>query len=419
MAVDTPAKIAILGAGPIGLEAALYARFLGYEVVLYERGRVGEHLRQWGHVRMFTPFGMNRSPLGLAALTTQDESWTPPHDDVLLTGAEFAAQYLEPLAQSDLLSDSLRLGHEVLAIGREGFLKGDSPGSEDRGAFDFRIVAREADGREYTEQADVVIDTTGVYGQPNWLGSGGVPAAGERGLRTQIEYGVPDLLVHRERYAGRHTLVVGGGFSAATNVVALAKLAKEVPGTRVTWITRREPRAGQTGPVAVLVDDRLPARRELALAANALCIGDSPVKYSPVTDVEAITRAAGGAFHVELSGQIDGALTCDNIIANVGYRPDRTLYDELQVQQCYASEGPMRLAAKLLGGSSSDCLDQTAHGPQSLLNPEPNFYILGSKSYGRNSAFLLSIGLRQIVEVFSIIGDRESLNLYATAPRLA
>ncbi|MEC9117285.1 MAG: FAD-dependent oxidoreductase, partial [Planctomycetota bacterium] len=34
MAIDTPATIAILGAGPIGLEAALYARFLGYEVTV-------------------------------------------------------------------------------------------------------------------------------------------------------------------------------------------------------------------------------------------------------------------------------------------------------------------------------------------------------------------------------------------------
>ena len=38
MAVDTPAKIAILGAGPIGLEAALYDRYLGYEVDVFERG---------------------------------------------------------------------------------------------------------------------------------------------------------------------------------------------------------------------------------------------------------------------------------------------------------------------------------------------------------------------------------------------
>ena len=109
MAVDTPAKIAILGAGPIGLEAALYARVLGYDVVIYEAGsRVAEAVCEWGHVRMFTPFGLNRTPLGLTALRAQDESYVPPGDDELLTGREWVKRYLGPLAQTDLLADHLR-----------------------------------------------------------------------------------------------------------------------------------------------------------------------------------------------------------------------------------------------------------------------------------------------------------------------
>ena len=51
-----------------------------------------------------------------------------------------------------------------------------------------------------------------------------------------------------------------------------------------------------------------------------------------------------------------------------------------------------------------------------MLNPEPNFYILGSKSYGRGAQFLLSVGLEQIREVFTIIGEREDLDIYATMP---
>jgi hypothetical protein len=108
----------------------------------------------------------------------------------------------------------------------------------------------------------------------------------------------------------------------------------------------------------------------------------------------------------------------DEIIANVGFRPDRDLYRELQVHECYASEGPMKLAAALAGTPSADCLDQQACGPQTLRNPEPNFYVLGAKSYGRKSNFLLSVGLAQIREVFTIIGDRPTLDLYASAPKL-
>ena len=54
----TPPRVAILGAGPVGLEAALYAAALRLPFTVYERGRVGEHLRRWGHVRLFSPFGI-------------------------------------------------------------------------------------------------------------------------------------------------------------------------------------------------------------------------------------------------------------------------------------------------------------------------------------------------------------------------
>jgi thioredoxin reductase len=414
MAIDTPAKIAVLGAGPIGLEAALYARFLGYDVVIFEQGEIAASVRRWGHVRMFTPFGMNRSPLGLAAIEAQDETYRPPNDDELLTGREWAKRYLLPLSQTDLLSDHLRTNTTVVAIGKEELLKGDLPGHEDRGDWPFRILVRNAAGEESIETADAVVDCTGVFGQANHLGEGGLPAVGELAVRERIEYRLPDLLgTDRERYAGKHTLLVGGGYSAATNAVALAQLAREMPGTLVTWITRREGAAGTSGPIEVMPGDRLPQRAELARAANDLTQGDSPVTYAPATFAGRIVAAEADGFDVDLTGRHAGSLHVDAIIANVGFRPDNRLFAELQIHECYASQGPMKLAAALLGQSGSDCLDQKACGPQTLLNPEPNYYILGAKSYGRRSNFLLSVGLDQIREVFTIIGDRSTLDLYA------
>lgn len=78
----------------------------------------------------------------------------------------------------------------------------------------------------------------------------------------------------------------------------------------------------------------------------------------------------------------------------------------------------MKLAAAMLGNNSADCLNQAAFGVQSLINPEPNFYILGAKSYGRSSQFLYATGLAQIRDIFSLIGDRETLDLYASAHKL-
>src|SRR2546429_2402838 len=97
MAKSERIRVAIVGAGPIGLEAALYARRLDLPVTVYERGRVGEYLQRWGHVRLFSPFGLNSTPLGRAAIRETSGKHDFPADGDLLTGRQHLARYLEPL----------------------------------------------------------------------------------------------------------------------------------------------------------------------------------------------------------------------------------------------------------------------------------------------------------------------------------
>ncbi len=414
--MDDSLRIAILGAGPIGLEAALYARYLGYQVQLFERGEsAAANVLAWGQVRLFTPFGMNASPLGVAALQAQNDSWLSPASDEFLSGAELYQRYWRPLAESDLVAGVLQCETEVAAIGRQGWLKREGVGDEQRGEAPLTLLLRHADGSESYTHADVVIDCTGTFGNHNWLGQGGIPALGESVAACKIEYGLPDVLGEaKERYLDKHTLVVGAGYSAATVLTQLAELSGGA--TRVTWITRGEGDA----PIGRIGGDRLDARDELAVRANALAAdagvsgkGASVAHFAATTIIAVEYRAETDDFEVELAGGQTGKFVFNRIVANVGYHPDNKIYSELQVHECYASGGPMKLAAQL-GNGSADCLDQSSCGPASLLNPEPNFYILGSKSYGRNTQFLLSIGLEQIRDLFTIIGEREDLDLYKT-----
>ncbi len=46
MTLDPPGRIAVIGAGPLGLEAALYGRYLGYDVQVFEQGDVAAALRR-------------------------------------------------------------------------------------------------------------------------------------------------------------------------------------------------------------------------------------------------------------------------------------------------------------------------------------------------------------------------------------
>lgn len=400
-----PRHIAIIGAGPIGLEAALYAVQRGYHVSVFERGRVAENVRQWGHVRLFSPFGMNASESGRAVL--REAGHELPGDDELLTGREFVEQYCQRLPYVQELRESVLEQTSVISIGRVQRLKSDLVSNPDRGLTPFRLLLDGPDGERAVE-ADVVLDCSGTYGNHNWLGDGGIPCLGERAATDRISYTLP-IPAQFGRYAGSGSvLVVGSGYSAATTILAVSKLYlsdPEVELSAVYWVTRTPDVAA---PMSRIVDDSLSERDSIACEANSLATDvDGPVEWLPghvVLEMKPDDRT--GRLHVVLQNVDTGVrqtIVADTIIANVGYRPDRSLYEELQVHECYASQGPMKFAAKLLGETSGDCLDQVSHGPDVLRNPEPGFFILGSKSYGRNSSFLMQVGLQQIVDVFRLI----------------
>lgn len=407
---DLP-RIAIVGAGPIGLEAALYARSLGLPTTVYERGRVGEHLHRWGHVRLFSPFGMNSTPLGRAAILAGGKHDFPADADCL-TGRQHLAAYLEPLARCDLLRDCIRGETQVATVGRKGFLKEDDPGSPKRGQQPFRILLRDNKKVERIDEADVVLDCTGTYTQHRWLGEGGIPAVGESAAEPHICYQVDDVLGDRKNhYAGKTVLVVGAGYSAATAVSNLATLGEQHGETWVVWLAR----GGKSQPISRVTGDPLKERDRLAVRANMLATrADGNVEFHAQTTVEAVD-SAGPDKGFKVSARVAGkprTWDVDRIIANVGYSPDRLLYRELQVHECYASLGPMALAAALLKHAGGDCLTIPAAGAAALKNPEPHFYILGAKSYGRSSTFLLRAGFDQVREVFTLITGKPELDLY-------
>ena len=94
--------LAIIGAGPIGLEAAARALELGFDVHVFERGEVGAHPLAWGHVRMFTPWRMNVGEA--AARLLAKNGWKAPDAETCPTGAELATTLLQPLARSPELA---------------------------------------------------------------------------------------------------------------------------------------------------------------------------------------------------------------------------------------------------------------------------------------------------------------------------
>ncbi len=396
--------VAILGAGPIGLEAALAASECGFSFkVLEASDREAHNVRSWGHVQLFTPWSLNVSPRVREALAATGAA--PPDGEECPTGAELVERVLEPLASLPTLAPHLKFATRVVEVGRDGLLKSDEIGTGARSDHAFRLLLAGPDGRETVEYADVVIDCTGTYDRPNALGVGGIHAPGERGLGGYITRSIPDFEAtalggDAPVWAGQRILLVGAGHSAQTVARDLEALVGRAPKTSVTWAIRsEEPTFG------AVEKDPLPARDALVRYARHLALGGaSPFDVRLGCAVEALEASTEGIV-VSLRREASAMerVVVDRIISLTGSVGDAQIYRQLQVHECWATSGPMKLAATLLASTSADCLTQESHGVDVLINPEPDFYILGSKSYGRNATFLLRVGWAQVDEVFSFL----------------
>ncbi len=419
-------KIAIIGAGPIGIEAALYGSVAGFEVQVFERGRIGENLRQWGHVRLFTEWKRDRSPLAEKLLRERGDHL--PDGESHPTGARLA-DYLLKLATLEPLKNRISPQTEVVSIAREGLLKSDAWESERRAFAPFRVLTKGVAG-EKIRHFDAILDTTGVYGTPNFAGSGGMAAAGELGLQGFIDYAIPDVAgADNARFWNKHALVIGSGHSAASTLLSIADLFEKGSKTRVTWVVRRD--VARDGSVYIFEsNDQSSGRQKLGQRANELARHER-VDFRPRTVVEAIARRAH-RFTVTLS---DGqTVECDTVCAHTGFRPDETLWRELQIAPHAATGAPSPQLAEALNGANvragvglstgyaeklaefqrpenEEKLDST----ELLKLPEPNFYVLGIKSYGRDAGFLMQNGFRQVRDVYQLISGDAALDLYEGA----
>ena len=405
---DERNRVAILGGGPVGLEAALAMAETGRPFRLYEVGEsVGENVRAWGHVRLFSPWKMNVSPRAARHLP---ESTLPGEEELdrCPTGAELVERVLEPLAAHPKVSAGIRTGVRVEAVGRDVLLKHEEIGTGARSGSPFRLLLSDGEGREWVERAGVVLDCSGTYHNPNFTGDGGIPAPGEDRWKQRIHRRIPDPVRDAEEWEGRTVLLVGGGHSAQTAARDLAASARNGADVQVIWALRRADASWRPDPY-----DPLTLRSTLLREAREIVQGGAPgVEVRKGVVVERIRGGGrpgpdGPGLKVELRTRAGSTseVEVDRILSLTGSVGDHHLYRQLQVHECYATQGPMKLAAALLGSSSEDCLDETGHGPETLANPEPGFFILGEKSYGRNNTFLMRVGWTQVEEVLTLLDE--------------
>ncbi|MEH0827362.1 MULTISPECIES: FAD-dependent oxidoreductase [unclassified Micromonospora] len=395
MSVLEELPVAVIGAGPVGLAAAAHLHERGLPFVVLEAGETaGAAVRQWGHVRVFSPW---RYDLDAAARRLLDEAgWVAPDLDALPTGAELVTAYLQPLAELPQLKPHLRYGARVEAISRLGLDRLRTAGREQA-----PFLIRLADGQEVLARA--VVDASGTWGTPNVLGASGLPARGERAVAPFLEHALPDVLGgDRERFAGRHTLVVGAGHSAANTLLSLAELAAVAPGTEVTWAIRSaSPGRTYGGGDA----DALPARGALGSRLREH-VDAGRITLLTGFSVHALTPDGGRvAVVVRHTDGGEESVVVDRIVAATGFRPDHSIAAELRLDLDPVM-GATRALAPLIDPNEHSCGTVPPHGVDELAHPEAGYYAVGMKSYGRAPTFLMATGYEQVRSVVAALaGD--------------
>ncbi|THV29051.1 NAD(P)-binding domain-containing protein [Glycomyces paridis] len=392
--------VAVIGAGPVGLAAAAHLLERGLTPIVLETGDgPAAAIRQWGHVRLFSPW---RFDIDAAARRLLDShGWTAPDPDGLPTGDELVDAYLAPLAKTPEIAAHLRYGTRVLAVARLGVDKTRTVGREGR---PYLVRTRNAAGEWADLVVDAVIDASGTWGRPNPLGAHGLAAPGEDRDAPWAAGPLPDVLgTERNRFAGKRTLVVGMGHSAANTLLNLANLAEQEPGTAVTWAIRGDSPTRLYGGGSA---DALPARGTIGTRVRALVEAGAIELVTGFTIDRFETRPHGSVSVAGNVGGVERVIEADQVAAATGFRPDLEMIREIRLELDATVEAPAKLAP-LIDPNFHSCGTVPPHGEADLAQPDEGFYLVGMKSYGRAPTFLLATGYEQVRSLAAALaGDR-------------
>jgi hypothetical protein len=203
---------------------------------------------------------------------------------------------------------------------------------------------------------------------------------------------------------GAKVLVVGTELSGARQIAKLASVADRDPAFRCVWISRRQPRHFRPDDPGVPygIAAHAPWKYPILSPANELAKTAPWLRFACDVVVEEIHAGENDRLNVRFVGRdglpegFEERQSFDRVFGHVGYRTDHSIAQECQIRYLWSSGSPEETDA---------------------IQMESDLYIVGAKQYGREGGFFLPMGHRQIVEVFKVVHDSNSFDLYERAAK--
>lgn len=360
----------VIGAGPIGLAAAVHLTERGVAPLVLEAGaNAGSNIQSWGHVQLFTPWALNLDEL--AARRLASSGWEYPELMDIPTGHEFCRDYLIPLSQLPGLKEKIQYGIKVIRV-----------------SYQDNIFHVHTSGGGLV-RARALLDCSGTYANKRSLPLFSAHEANDARIFSSIpDFADPGTVA--ALLAGT-VAVVGGGHSALSSVYGLLLLRELKPEVRVLWllnthtketVVEKEKTYFKDVPDGYVID---------ALQALDHAVQNDLVEV--VTEFR-LTEIAGGQSGVILTSANGQTVCAGSAIINIGFHPDYKIYDcvEEPVNPLSCVEG----IYENIKPSENTCLTVKEQEIPELLQKTKGHFVLGQKSYGTASTFLLKTGYGQV-----------------------
>ena len=288
-----PLGLAIVGAGPCGLAAAVAAKERGLSYVVLDRGCISESLTHYPYYMTFFSTAQ-RLEIGRVPFTIPEAK--PTRQQALAYYRHVVAHHRLVVRQYEEVTEVVRHKWAKVSNKRRG---GPARGPVAGGAFTLHTRTRE--GVENRIRARAVVIATGGFGDPN---------------RLDLEDGkTHDRVIHyyKEPYPffDQDVTVVGGGNSAVEAALELYRNGVRVRMVHFLDVFDR----GVKPWVRPDIDNRIAS-------------GEIPMHWG-----SRVARLGPGTATIVRDDT--GAATeapCDRVLAMTGWRPDRTLLHSLGVR---------------------------------------------------------------------------------------
>lgn len=352
----------IIGAGPIGLAMAIRLLKSNKPFTILEKGfSVGSNMLDWGHIHLFTSWKDSIDPVSLEFLKENGIDFSL--SDSFPSGAEYVKDFLMKL--SNLIpSDSIKFGSEVKSINYIAETK------------EFEIRYQKGNAAKVV-MSEAVFDASGTWSQPKVIFN-------DQHLFTDKIYsGIPDTNYIKSLPENSQIAVIGSGHSAMNSLMEIASNSNH----KLTWLIRNDaPRFGQS---------KVGGKSDFLEKKVAELIKDKRIELKSGFSIKSAEGKDDGFLLKPINNT--EPLFVNRLISNIGAFPDYSILNGFNIELDESLMIPLKMVDRIDPRLHS-CDTVSFLFEETIITNVP-YYVIGMKSFGKASNFLLSKGFNVLDEI--------------------